>query len=90
LLDAATEEALPVNQVAFELCPQSFRVAEKLAMKGEAQLAARWSIAGVAFSVNCPVALPSRYLGTEDEKHFYRCPHHGTLILPPGGHVRGG
>jgi len=39
--------------------------------------------------LNCPLCgVPLVYLRSEGETHFYRCPHHGSVILPPDGRVR--
>jgi uncharacterized Zn finger protein (UPF0148 family) len=41
------------------------------------------------FPVNCPkCGTPLSYVRTDGDTHFYRCPRHGSLVLPPDGRVR--
>ena len=40
-------------------------------------------------TVNCPYCGAAlMYLHTVSKTHFYRCPRHRVLILPPDGRVR--
>jgi tRNA(Ile2) C34 agmatinyltransferase TiaS len=39
-----------------------------------------------AVPMNCPICGTSMlYVETEGQKHYYRCPRHGLLMLPPDG-----
>ena len=39
--------------------------------------------------LNCPVCGTALvYVQSDGDTHFYRCPHHGSIILPPDGRVR--
>jgi DNA-directed RNA polymerase subunit RPC12/RpoP len=39
--------------------------------------------------INCPYCGAAlAYLRTEGETHFYSCPRHGRLMLPPDGRIR--
>lgn len=39
--------------------------------------------------INCPTCGAALvYVRTEGETHLYRCPRHGSLILPPDGRIR--
>ena len=41
------------------------------------------------FPLNCPkCGQKLAYVRSEGENHFYRCPSHGAVILPPSGVVR--
>jgi hypothetical protein len=39
--------------------------------------------------LNCPkCGKPLIFLWAEDEWHFYRCPTHLTVVLPPDGRLK--
>ena len=39
--------------------------------------------------VNCPTCgQPLTYVRSDGEWHFYRCPTHQTVVLPPNGRMK--
>jgi hypothetical protein len=46
-------------------------------------------VRNAGFPVNCPkCGQLLTYLRSEGEWHFYRCPTHQTVVLPPSGRVK--
>jgi hypothetical protein len=38
--------------------------------------------------LNCPYCeMPMRYQWSQDDRHVYRCPRHGLIVLQRDGHL---